>query len=58
MPATRGGGKAVLLAGEPVDLRPRSYDPTKVSDFSHQWWGTLYTRECVEALHGAGRIAA
>lgn len=50
--------KGVLLAGEPVDLRPRSYDPTKVSDFSHQWWGTLYTRDCVKALHGAGRVAA
>src|SRR5688572_5912841 len=50
--------KGVLLAGEPVDLRPRSYDPTKVSDFSHQWWSTLYTRDRVKALHGAGRVAA
>lgn len=50
--------KAVLLAGEPMDLRPRSYDPSKVSDFSHQWWSTLYTRERVESLYGASRVAA
>ena len=49
---------AVLLGGEPVDLRRRSYDPAKVSDFSHQWWSTLYTRERVESLYGAARIAA
>jgi imidazolonepropionase-like amidohydrolase len=45
--------KAVLKNGEPMDLRQRSYDPSKVSDFSHQWWSTLYTRERVEALQGA-----
>jgi len=50
--------KAVLLGGEPVDLRQRSYDPSKVSDFSHQWWSTLYTRERVESLYGASRVAA
>ena len=50
--------KAVLLAGELMDLRPRTYDPTKVSDFSHQWWSTLYTRERVEAVQGASRAAA
>ncbi len=50
--------KAVLLAGELMDLRPRTYDPTKVSDFSHQWWSTLYTRERVEALQGASRAVA
>ena len=50
--------KGVHLAGEPVDLRVRTYDATKVSDFSHQWWSTLYTRDCVKALHAAGRIAA
>ena len=50
--------KAVLVAGEPADLRQRSYDPSKVSDFSHQWWSTLYTRERVESLFGASRVAA
>ena len=50
--------KAVLLGGEPVDLRQRSYDPSKVSDFSHQWWSTLYTRERVESLYGASGVAA
>jgi imidazolonepropionase-like amidohydrolase len=45
--------KAVLLGGETMDLRQRSYDPSKVSDFSHHWWGTLYTRERVETLYGA-----
>jgi imidazolonepropionase-like amidohydrolase len=50
--------KAVLLGGEPMDLRQRSYDPAKVSDFSHQWWSTLYTRERVETLYGASRAAA
>ncbi len=50
--------KAVLKNGEPTDLRQRSYDPSKVSDFSHQWWSTLYTRERVETLYGASRVAA
>lgn len=50
--------KAVLVGGEPMDLRPRSYDPAKVSDFTHHWWSTLYTRERVESLYGASRIAA
>ena len=50
--------KAVLLGGEPVDLRRRSYDPAKVSDFSHQWWSTLYTRDRVEGLYGSSFIAA
>ncbi len=50
--------RAVLRDGEPMDLRKRTYDPAKVSDFSHQWWSTLYTRERVESLFGAARAAA
>jgi imidazolonepropionase-like amidohydrolase len=50
--------KAVLLGGEPMDLRQRTYDPSKVSDFSHQWWSTLYTRERVESINGALRSAS
>jgi imidazolonepropionase-like amidohydrolase len=44
--------RAVYKSGEAADLTPRKYNPRQVSDFSHQWWSDLYTRERVEQLFG------
>jgi hypothetical protein len=40
-----------------MDLRRREYDPAKVSDFSHQWWSTLYTQDRAAAIFGESSMS-
>ncbi|MBK7473873.1 MAG: amidohydrolase family protein [Betaproteobacteria bacterium] len=49
--------KAVLKDGIEMDLRRREYDPAKVSDFSHQWWSTLYTQDRAAAIFGESSMS-
>ncbi|MBK8738085.1 MAG: hypothetical protein IPM02_00375 [Betaproteobacteria bacterium] len=49
--------KAVLKDGVEMDLRRREYDPAKVSDFSHQWWSTLYTQDRTAVIFGESSMA-
>ncbi len=49
--------RAVLKDGVEMDLERRQYDPSKVSDFSHQWWSTLYTQDRAAQIYGdASRV--
>ena len=49
--------KAVLKDGVEMDLRRKAYDPGKVSDFSHQWWSTLYTQDRAAGIFGDRSMA-
>ena len=48
---------AIYLAGEKVELKRRSYNPRKVSDFAYTWWNDLYTQQRVEELGLGGDFA-
>jgi imidazolonepropionase-like amidohydrolase len=43
--------RAVHIAGKPIEIPERPYDPRKVTDFALSNWTDLYTRERVAELH-------